>query len=995
MQMPMKEFAGLGRVWRGLLIAVACTGSIFAYGQSSDGSITGRTEANRAVLLTSLDTGAMRQMKTDAAGVFGFAKLPPGRYELTSGEFKRVVSVVAGGGIHVALVDGDRLEVIAERTGSAIDFSSVESTTVFTDEEIRALPIARDPNAIALLAPGVVQGDPNFGGLPSFGGASVAENGYYINGFDVTNIRNFLSYATLPFEAISQQQIKTGGYGAEYGRSLGGVISLVTKRGTNEWKNGVAADWSPQTFKARGKNVFDREPTRAGTYTVFNRDSTSTQLAYNLFAGGPIIKDKLFVFALAELRSDKSVSYGQSNAGRSESSQPNGLLKLDFQPTSSHLFELTALSNKQSADAFDYTNARPYSTTLDGPSRKSSSQSGGAVYIVKYTNYLTDSLTWTALLGRVDHLRSKVSGARTIGTDCPVVLDVNLSQLGCWIGPFPGGGGRDPAAPDDTDKRRAGRIDVEWALPKHTIRLGVDAQRFTSAEAGGSAYTGGIYWRYFVTPASGTINGVANAAAPGTLYARSRVSQNTSGRYAVENAAWYLEDNWAVTPNWLLYGGVRSEAFDNKNGDGVSFVKKDNMLAPRLGFSWNALGDSTLKVYGNAGTYFIPVASNTNIRSTRGELFVQRFYAYASRDPRTQAPTGLSAQIGQPQIISDGKLPNPATIADTSLRPMSQNEYILGVQWVPTKNWTFGAKGVYRSIRNGLDDFCGTHGVLERWAADNRYTNFDSSTAANCILLNPGRDVSLQVDVGNNGTLQNVTIPARYFALAPYQRKYQAIELSLQRPWDGRFMLQGSYVWSKSRGTAEGYVNSIVNQDDAGITQDFDFASFTDGAHGYLPNDRRHQIKLFGAMAVTQELRVGLNVSASSGRPKSCIGFVPPTVSDFNEGSRNYTTPSSFYCLAANGVPQLVPRGSLGRTPWTNTISAQLSYTPQFAKKRLTLQLDVFDILNSQSVIETNEVRDFSRDGSNSVPGILSQNYGAPTSFQSPRSGRFSIRYLF
>ncbi len=92
--------------------------------------------------------------------------------------------------------------------------------------------MARDINAIAILAPGVVRGDPDLGGgsLPSFAGASVAENGYYINGFDVTNIRNFLSYSNLPFEAIGAQQVKSGGYGAEYGRSLGGVISIVTKR---------------------------------------------------------------------------------------------------------------------------------------------------------------------------------------------------------------------------------------------------------------------------------------------------------------------------------------------------------------------------------------------------------------------------------------------------------------------------------------------------------------------------------------------------------------------------------------------------------------------------------------------------------------------------------------------------------------------------------------------------------------------------------------------
>lgn len=983
-----------------LMIGLCFSG--FVYAQSGDGSIYGQAKAGANVTLTSPDSGASRQTTVDANGSFSFSKLPPGKYELVSDGVKRAVIVTIGTGTRVQFDNSlDRVDVVATRITTPIDFSSVESTTVFTAEQIQAIPVGRSPTAVAQLAPGVVLGDAGLGAgnLPSFGGASVAENGYYINGFDVTNIRNFLSYADLPFEAISQQQIKTGGYGAEYGRSLGGVISLVTKRGTNEWKSGASAYWSPSALRAKGKNQLDKEPTRPGVFQIFAKDDTREGLTYNVFAGGPIVKDKLFVFGLVEFSQNKSVNYGQTIATETRSDIPNGMLKVDWQPNSTNLFELTAIQNRHEVDIIDYTNRVPYSTSKDGVGRNSVQYSGGSVYSAKYTNYLTNNLTVSALLGRVDDQVAKTLGARRSGLDCPVVLDVNLAEIGCWTGPFPGVGDRDPKAPDDSDKRRAGRFDVEWVLGNHTFRGGYDGQRFTSSAAGGSSYTGGVYWRYFVTPASGAINGVANAAPPGTQFVRGRILQATSGKYLVENTAWYLEDSWNVSKNVLLYAGVRSESFDNKNGDNVSFVKADDLIAPRLGFSWNVGGTSTLKIFGNAGSYFIPVASNTNIRATRGELFTQNFYRFASRDPITQAPVGLGPALGVPQVVNDGTLPLPATIADTTLKPMSQDEFILGFQHALNKNWNVGMKATNRKIKNGFDDFCDVHSVVSRYLESTGVSAAAAkkagATTAGCILMNPGRAVSLMVDVGANGVLRNINIPASFFDLAPYKRTYQSLEFSFERPWDGKYSISGSYTWSKSRGTAEGYVSSIINQEDAGVTQDFDFASLTKGSDGFLPNDRRHAFKVFGSYGLTQTIRLGGNLNATSGRPLSCIGFVPRTVPDYATAV-NYTTASSYYCLNSTGsASELVPRGSVGRTPWTYTFDAQVSYMPVFANKKLTLQLDVFNLFNSQKAVEFQETRDFSRDGTNSTPGQLNQNYGQPAAYQSARSMRFTARYEF
>lgn len=978
-----------------LSIAVGLMLSSVAMAQSSEGSIYGQAKAGTAVTITSLETGATRQVQTDAGGKFQAPKMQPGRYKIAAGGVTREITVSIGSGTQVVL-DGTELQqvsVTASRTRSAIDVASVESNTVFTQEQLQALPIPRNVNSVALLAPGVVKGDAGLGdgGIPSFGGASVAENGYYINGYDVTNIRNFLSYANLPFDAIAEQQIKTGGYGAEYGRSLGGVISLSTKRGTNEWKGGVSMYWEPVSLRSKGQNVKDNEPEAAGKgYFMFGADDTRSTFSTNVYAGGPIVKDKLFIFGLVEGVRNTVNDFGENQSTTTTSKKPNGMIKIDFMPTDQHRFELTAINNKKEVDIVDYTNAASYSTTHDGAGKSSTQTYGGDVTIGKYTGYLTDNLTVSALIGRVNYQQPLTTGARTAGAACPVVYKLpGTTFAGCWNEPFPGLPGRDPnAPPTDSDKRTSNRFDIDYALGNHTIRAGVDNQKFSSAEAGGSSFSGGQYFRDFTS--TGSVAGVAVPA--GTVYTRLRERSATSGVYDVVNKAFYVEDSWKLQKNLLLYGGLRWESFNNMNGGGDSFVKKDNLLAPRFGFSWDTNNDASLKIYGNAGRYFIPVASNTNIRATRGELYTEAFYTYNGRDPANQKPINL-VQIGKTSLISDGGLALPSTIADINLSPMSQDEYILGFQKAIAKGWTAGVKYTHRKINNGMDDWCDPASV-GTWMKANGYPNFDYHTMAGCQLINPGRDVTLNMDAKNDGVLVPITIPSVATGIAMYTRTYDAVELSFEKAYDGKWGMAGSYTYSQSKGTAEGYVNSTINQEDAGVSQDFDFGTFAHGANGYLPNDRTHAIKLFGTYGINENLRVGANLNSTSGRPLSRIGFVPSTTPG---DATLYTTASTYYYLNAAGATVLGQRGSEGRSPWNHSLDLQAAYTMNMGNKnKLTLQADIFNVFNSQQPSELYEINDYSRATTTvGQVGRLNLNYGNPTSFQPPRSVRLTARYEF
>ena len=983
-----------------LSVAVGLLVGSAAFAQKSEGTIYGTAKAGTAVTITSMDTGAKRQVQADAAGNFVLPLLSPGDYHLESGDVKKQVVVAIGSGTRVNLTAPDApvdflialegVSVVAKRERPAIDVSSQESNTVFTAEQIQQLPVSRAVNAVAQLAPGVVKAGTGYGDMPSFGGASVAENGYYINGFDVTNIRNFLAYADLPFEAIGQQQIKTGGFGVEYGRSMGGIISLATKQGTNEWRGGLSLSYVPSSSNT-SPDVMNREPTAAGTYWLFNSPQRSQSLVSNFYLGGPLIADKLFGFALLESPSRTYDVYNQSASYTATQNKPNGLVKLDFLPLDGHKLEYTYINNKKQTDYLDYTSATAYSTTHDGSAGASSLTEGGLVYILKYSAYLTDDLSISALAGNVEYQNPSTSGYRVSARNCPRVRDVNGANLGCWVPPgFGVGYARDASAPAfDMDNRDAFRVDLEYNLASHRIRAGIDSQTFTSTQGGGAYYSGGYFYRYRVL-AGTSLNTVATSA--GTPYAEEYVYNTTTGSYKVQNTAKYIEDSWQVTPKLMLYGGLRWESFDNRNGDGASFVKANDLLAPRGGFSFDANGDSTLKIFGNYGRYYIPVASNTNVRMTQGELYQVTYYTYTGRDGTTKAPVGKT-QVGPVvNLGADGSLPNPASIADQNLSPMSQDELIIGFQQAIAKGWTGGVKYTRRMVNNGMDDYC-DHTALASYIKTNVYSGFVDNLPS-CILINPGRPITIAVDLKDDGKLSNVTIPNEATGLVTYTREYNALELSIVKEFDGKWGGAASYTLSRSVGTAEGYVNSTIQQTDAGVSQDFDFGKLSDGSNGPLPNQHQHALKIYGAMSLTDNIRLGLNFSAISGRPLSRIGFVP---SDSGGVSQGYSTASSYYYLDSSGKTVLGQRGDQGETEWVKQLDLQLAYSEKLSKnEKYTVQLDVFNVLNFQAVTDVNQTNDYSRATTTvGQVGQLSQNYGLPLAYQAPRAIRISARYEF
>ena len=150
------------------------------------------------------------------------------------------------------------------------------------------------------------------------------------------------------------------------------------------------------------------------------------------------------------------------------------------------------------------------------------------------------------------------------------------------------------------------------------------------------------------------------------------------------------------------------------------------------------------------------------------------------------------------------------------------------------------------------------------------------------------------------------------------------------------------------KGNAEGPVNSDTDFADAGRTEAFDNPYVNFGAHGYLPNDRRHQLKLRGAYALARALAVRRDAGA-------CIGSRRSARSARAIRRRSHVLQLLIFTNEDTGQYELRPRGSEGRTPWIFDLGANVGYRQSFSMADLRVKLSVYNLLNQQRIIQVDE----------------------------------------
>ena len=396
------------RIFRACLPALVLLASSLALAASGDGSIVGHITAETASTLSgaevtarNLDTGLSRTVRVDADGSYRFPFLPVGTYSIEATKDGKSLGTLENITVNLGAattadleLGGTTLDVItvrASRVVNAVDVTSTESATNISFEDLERLPVDKDLTSVALLAPGISRGH-NFGGGAglSFGGSSVAENTIYINGLNVTDFYNRIGFSSVPFAFYKEFQVKTGGYSVEFGRTTGGVINAVTRSGTNKFEFGSEITWEPDFLQTR-KSDF---PGVMGSHDEYNRRN------YDVYASGPIVRDKLFFFALYEFRDYKPVSTDDAGKNFRDDNQNDGFwgAKVDWQINDKNLLELLAFTDKDSrtrrVSNFDAVTGR-----VEDYTNTEYEDTGGRNWAATYTAYLTSTLSAKALYG--------------------------------------------------------------------------------------------------------------------------------------------------------------------------------------------------------------------------------------------------------------------------------------------------------------------------------------------------------------------------------------------------------------------------------------------------------------------------------------------------------------------------------------------------------------------------------------------------------------------
>jgi outer membrane receptor protein involved in Fe transport len=316
-------------IGRGLLVYVILALMVFVStpvhaqvaGATVSGTIadaTGAVVPDAKVSIKNTATGVTRDITTDSAGFYSAPNLLPGVYDITVeapgfSTYTQTGLTLSVGAVRAVSISlrvghvGEQVQVSATAPDVQLASSTLSAEVDSTTE--RELPLnGRDWTQLATLQPGVTgvrveagssnRGNRGYGTLLSISGHQPYENNYRINGISINDYSNGSPGSSLGVnlgvDAIQEFSVLIGNYSAEYGRASGGVVNGITKSGTNQFHGDAYFFMRDKVLDAR--NFFDT------TLPPFHRNQ------FGAAAGGPIIKNKTFIFgdfeAIRQRKSD-------------------------------------------------------------------------------------------------------------------------------------------------------------------------------------------------------------------------------------------------------------------------------------------------------------------------------------------------------------------------------------------------------------------------------------------------------------------------------------------------------------------------------------------------------------------------------------------------------------------------------------------------------------------------------------------------------------------
>jgi outer membrane receptor protein involved in Fe transport len=794
---------------------------------------------NTEVVIINELTGLRRETRTDEGGYYNVVGLPlTGKYKLTfsspgfAPEEVDNIELRAGeaASLDVALVtQGGHSEVTVLGTTEGVQSDSPQLGTRLDSEKIDNTPVfgRKISNLVQLnsaVRPARGTGDlflNNF--LFVVNGGGRRQTSFTLDGSTDDDAwgRQTL-FTNIPLSAIQEFTVLTNSASAEYGRTTGAVVNIVTKSGTNDYHVDLLGLARPGGIQARNPLAQQRTADRLAQVSgVFS---------------GPIVENRTFFLAGAEYNNQRrdAVITSRLAPGIYTGRYQQGLL---FGRLDHRLNSRNALTARLNFDRFTDSNPADAVGGLNLPS------AARVFHRRTYAAQLSETATLTSSL--INEARIQMQVASPITAFDPFAFSTQFVR---------------PNISTEGESRSATLINHQYqfadtlslARGSHFIKLGGDATFSTSGGDGQEFGSGFVLGQFTFNPARPNVSNPAIPTSALTLADVQRYTQSF-GNASYNVREWltsvFVQDNWRATRDLTLNLGLRYER--------QTFTDDTNNFSPRVGFAYNFLGDNKTILRGSYGIYYSEIRANLGASFSIG------------------GPTGVftigvaPGQFGFPTSLAPlSAFPAGAVLParDVTIRPGRAAEYsqFFDVSRLPgypskllnpyTQQTTFGFERELQG-RWFLDvDYVYAHTIgIDRTLDLNAPSAFiPQNTAAGRTRSAAAADLTRPIRPVNNGFRRI------FVAVNEGSSIYNGMQAILNKRFTKDFSLLASYTWSHT-------INTVEPDAPGGDPNDVNLTGRPERGDSLL--DQRHRLVISGWYNLPFHFTLGGVTTAASGRP--------------------------------------------------------------------------------------------------------------------------------
>ena len=812
--------------------------------------------------------------------------------------------------------------------------AAVESTQVstnFKQEMIEQLPVLRNLQNVALLAPGVTSGGP--GDNIMISGAMSYDSLYLVNGAIVNENLRGQPHDVYIEDAIQETTVMTGAISAEYGHFTGGVLSAITKSGGNEFSGSFRSSFSNESWIAETPATEEQA------------DDINT--VYEGTLGGRIIRDHLWFFGagrLAETSDIQQTSPGNARLGDQDANGVPYVVGAELPPlTYPHGTDQTRVEGKLTATLARHTavlsfldvdstetNQRFTSAIMDLRSLVEERETPNSLISLSYSGIFTDQFFAEGQYAKKEYA---FLGGGSPYTDIinGTLLQDRARETRWWTPTFratPEGEHRD----HELYSAKATYFLTTPRFGTHEIRGGYE--HFLEVRDVNNYQQGSDYR---VSVASSIVRG-------GQVFGRflntgtnTRISYlpilvlSDGSEYAVDSV--FLNDRWTLNHHWSFNIGARFDKNDAASGDGSFQIADDQAISPRLAVNYDIFGNGRIVANASFNQYVGRLAEgvgNDGDPAGRNASFAWNYRGPAINADLNAPTSALVPTDVALQRIFDWFFAN----GGTSLRPFRTPPSVPGVESILDPNGLVSPN--VKEYTLGVGTMIGTRGfaradlVLRNW--DDFYVSVvDKSTGRVTDDFGTTYD---QAIVRNDSDV--------------YDREYTAVQTQFSYRFLPRLNVGGTYTWSRLVGnvvgedSGSGPLVGVATERPEYREERWNYPT------GYLPGDVRNRAKVwvsYDQPTVIGNFNVSLLQNFDSGTATSVDGTIDP--SPFrDEGYVEEPTGISYFF------------GGRGTIKTDNVFRTDLAvnYTLDlFRGVKLIVQPEVINLFNEQAVTSFNE----------------------------------------